>query len=335
MTEKVKVGLFGVGHLGKIHAKLISEIPGFEWVGFFDPSDEAAFYAESNFTINRISSAEQLIEMSDAIVIASPTATHHEIATLALKNGKHVFVEKPLAENTFQASELAAIASEKDVKVMVGHVERYNPALLALNLNDVKPLFIEVHRLAQFNPRGTDVSVVYDLMIHDLDIILGLVNAEVESVSASGVSIVSKSADIANARIEFSNGCVANVTASRISMKNMRKMRIFQPDAYLSVDFLKGKSDVIKITDKQDGENSPGIEIDLSGTKKLLTMETLGKQDVNAIKMELEIFLDCIVNNKPVPVSAVDGFKAMQLAERILNAVESNSAKVSSALERA
>ncbi len=316
--------MFGVGHLGKIHVKLLKEISGYDIIGFYDPDDKNADKAETDFGIKRFDSAKKLIEGCDAIDIVSPTTTHFQIATDAIKKGKHIFIEKPLATTVKEAKELVELVDEARVKAMVGHVERFNPALLSLNKKNIKPMFIEVHRLAEFNPRGTDVSVVLDLMIHDLDIILSLVKANVKKVSASGVAILSKSPDIANARIEFDNGCVANVTASRISVKSMRKMRIFQPGAYISMDFLKKKSDLFRIEDDKPSANAEAnhFEIDLpDNTKKYITYETAEKKDVNAIQMELELFHKSITQNKPVPVTMLDGYNAMHLAQSILDKI--------------
>lgn len=323
MAKVVRIGVFGVGHLGKIHVRLLKEITGYQIVGFYDPDDKNAQKAEAEFEIKRFDSAKKLIESCDAIDIVSPTTTHFSIAKEAIKNGKHIFIEKPLASTVKEAKELVELADEAGVKAMVGHVERFNPAILALNKKELKPMFIEVHRLAEFNPRGTDVSVVLDLMIHDLDIILSLVKGNVKRVSASGVAIVSKTPDIANARIEFDNGCVANVTASRVSVKSMRKMRIFQPGAYISMDFLKKKSDLFRISDhKPESEETNHFEIDLAdNSKKYITFETAEKKDVNAIKMELEYFYKAAAHNKPVPVTVQDGYNAMHLAQSILDKI--------------
>jgi predicted dehydrogenase len=324
MARVVRVGVFGVGHLGKIHVRLLKEISGYEIIGFYDPDDKNAQNAETEFGIKRFDSAKKLIESCDAIDIVSPTITHFQIAKDAIKKGKHIFIEKPLATTVKEAHELVDLVDEARVKAMVGHVERFNPAMLSLNKKFIKPMFIEVHRLAEFNPRGTDVSVVLDLMIHDLDIILSLVKANVKKISASGVAILSKSPDIANARIEFDNGCVANVTASRISVKSMRKMRIFQPGAYISMDFLKKKSDLFRIEDHKPAENAETnhFEIDLpDNSKKYITFETAEKKDVNAIKMELELFHKSITQNKPVPVTMLDGYNAMHLAQSILDKI--------------
>jgi len=324
MAKIVRIGIFGVGHLGKIHVKLLKEIPGYEVVGFYDPDDANSKKAMDEFGLKRFETSKKLIESCDAIDIVSPTLTHFQIAHDAIKKSKHVFIEKPMTSTLKEAHELVSLVEEAGVKAMVGHVERFNPALLSLNKKTIKPLFIEVHRLAQFNPRGTDVSVVLDLMIHDIDIILSLVKANIKKISASGVAIVSKTPDIANARIEFDNGCVANITASRISVKNMRKMRVFQPGAYISMDFLAKKSDIFRIEDeapKKNGE-SQHIEIELSdNSKKYITYETAEKKDVNAIKLELELFQKSIVTNKPVPVSVLEGYQAMDVANQILDKI--------------
>jgi predicted dehydrogenase len=267
---------------------------------------------------------EELMDKCDAIDVVTPTTTHYDCAVMAIKKFKHLFIEKPLAYTTTEASTLVKLTEEARIKCMVGHVERFNPALLSLNKKHIKPLFIEVHRLAQFNPRGTDVSVVHDLMIHDLDIILSLVKANVRKISASGVAIVSNTADIANARIEFDNGCVANLTASRISVKNMRKMRIFQTGAYISMDFLKQKSEIFRIEDTPTPNKENQFEIELAdNTKKYITYDVPEKKEVNAIKMELELFLKSILTDKPTPVSVHDGFLAMDLGQRILDKINS------------
>lgn len=322
MKKSVKIGVFGVGHLGKIHVKLLKEIPGYEIVGFYDPDDANAHKAEAEFGIQRFDSAKKLMAASDAIDIISPTTTHHSIAQDAIKMSKHVFIEKPMTELLRDAKHLVKLVEEAGVKAMVGHVERFNPALLSVNSKLFQPVFIEVHRLAQFNPRGTDVSVVLDLMIHDIDIILSLVKANIKRISASGVAIVSKTPDIANARIEFDNGCVANLTASRISLKGMRKMRIFQPGAYISMDFLAKKSEIIRIEDQKPKDVVQPLEIELAdSSKKYITYENAEKKDVNSIKMELELFLESILKNKPVPVSLQDGYHAMDVAHQILDKI--------------
>ncbi|RYG28600.1 MAG: Gfo/Idh/MocA family oxidoreductase, partial [Chitinophagaceae bacterium] len=229
----LKVGIFGVGHLGKFHLNNWKEISQVEVVGFFDPNNDAAQEVSEKYQIPRFLEPEQLMDVVDAVDIVAPTNFHFELCKLAIRKGKHVFVEKPLANTMDEARELVKLARESNIKFQVGHVERFNPAFLAIKDMELNPMFIEVHRLAQFNPRGTEVSVILDLMIHDIDIILKLVKSEVKSISASGVAVMTDTPDIANVRVEFNNGCVANLTSSRISMKKMRKVRVFQKDAYI------------------------------------------------------------------------------------------------------
>ena len=243
----IKIGVLGAGHLGKIHIRLLKEIDKYELVGFYDADPEAAKEVEKEFGVKAFSSIESLIELVDAVDIVTPTITHYDCASKAIKNSKHIFIEKPVTNTIEEAKSLKGLSKEANVHVQVGHVERFNPAFIAARDYCSNPMFIETHRLAQFNPRGTDVSVVLDLMIHDIDIILSVVKSNIKRISASGVAVVSESPDIANARIEFDNGCVANLTSSRISMKNMRKSRFFQKDAYISVDFLDKKVDVIRL----------------------------------------------------------------------------------------
>ncbi len=315
----VKIGLIGVGHLGKIHLKLLKEIPQFEIVGFYDSNLVTAKAIEKEFSVPLVESVDELLAACDAIDIVTPTIFHHEYAIKALKNSKHVFIEKPIASSIAEAKEIVALASEADVKVQIGHVERFNPAFLSIQKFFDNPMFIETHRLAQFNPRGTDVSVVLDLMIHDIDIVLSVVKANVKKISASGVAVVSDTPDICNARIEFDNGAVANVTASRMSMKNMRKSRFFQRDAYLSVDFLEKKTEYIKIkTLDKEPEDPFAITIDLAekGIKQIF-FDNPRVEETNAIKMELESFADSINNNTQTVISAEDGLRALDVALQI------------------
>ena len=255
-----------------------------------------------------------LMQDCDAVDIVAPTIYHNELCSQAMRLGKHVFVEKPLANTMDEARTLVKLAKESNVKFQVGHVERFNPAFLALQESDLNPMFIEVHRLAQFNPRGTDVSVILDLMIHDIDIILHLVKSQVSYISANGVAVMSDTPDIANVRIEFSNGCVANLTSSRISMKKMRKMRLFQKDAYIGIDFLEKKTEVIKLNDL--------------GARTVFTFAIANPpvKDTNAIKMELETFKNAIINNTETPVTILDGFAAMEVAHQILEKINQGKA---------
>ena len=266
--NNLKIGVLGAGHLGKIHLKLLAETEGYELVGFYDPDPKQVEIAKEQFGISSYSSVDDLIDSVDVVDVVTPTLSHYECASKALRKSKHVFIEKPVTNTLEEAESLMKLAMEANVKVQVGHVERFNPAFIAGRPYLTKPMFIESHRLAQFNPRGTDVPVIMDLMIHDLDIILSVVDSSVKRISASGVAVVSKTPDIANARIEFANGCVANITASRISLKNMRKSRFFQHDAYVSIDFLKKKTEIVRLEDESLEPNSNDMFIELGDNNK-------------------------------------------------------------------
>lgn len=320
-TFMIKIGILGAGHLGKIHIRLLKEIDKYEVVGFYDADPEAAVLVETEFGIKHFDSIGALLEDVDAVDIVTPTITHYNCASKSIKKSKHVFIEKPITNTIEEAKILIGLSKEANVKVQVGHVERFNPAFIAARDYCSNPMFIETHRLAQFNPRGTDVSVVLDLMIHDIDIILSVVKSNIKRISASGVAVVSDSPDIANARIEFDNGCVANLTASRISMKNMRKSRFFQKDAYVSVDFLDKKVEVIRLMNVLESEVDPlAVTIDLGNGKgaKQIYFESPTIFPSNAIKMELEAFADSIISNTTPLVSIDDGYKALDVAYKII-----------------
>lgn len=316
----LSIGVFGVGHLGKFHLNNWKEIPGVELVGFYDPNDDTANEVSEKYQLPRFLDPDMLIDACDAIDVVAPTTYHFDLCEKAIKKGKHVFVEKPLANTMEEARLLVKLAEESGIKFQVGHVERFNPAFLALKDVQLNPMFIEVHRLAQFNPRGTEVSVILDLMIHDIDIILSLVKSPVARVEASGVGVVSDLIDIANARIEFENGAVANVTASRISQKKMRKMRIFQKDNYISLDFTTGNSEVFRITDAEEkiatGYISFG-EIGAGEKKKKVIYEQPEAREVNALKYELELFVRSVQTRTRPVVSGEDGLRALQVAALI------------------
>ena len=318
----LRIGILGVGHLGKFHLNNWKEINGVEIVGFFDPNDESAEDVITKYQLKRFDKAEDLINAVDAVDIIAPTTAHFELCKAAIIKGKHVFVEKPLANTMEEAKELVKLAKEANIKFQVGHVERFNPAFLALKNYSLEPMFIEVHRLAQFNPRGTDVSVILDLMIHDIDIILSLVNSNVKSISANGVAVMSDTPDIANVRIEFNNGCVANLTSSRISMKKMRKMRLFQKDAYIGIDFLDKKTEIIQLNTPAT-VNAFTFDIETNSGKKTIAIANPVVTDGNAIKMELEAFYQAILNNTEPLVNVVDGFRAMDVAHQILTKINS------------
>lgn len=318
----IKIGIFGVGHLGKFHINNWLEIAEVELVGFYDPNNTMALSVQEKYNLTRFDKPEDLMERCDAVDIVAPTIFHFELCCLALRKGKHVFVEKPLAHTMDEARTLAKLAKESNLKFQVGHVERFNPAFLSLQNYPLKPMFIEVHRLAQFNPRGTDVSVILDLMIHDIDIILHLVKSNVNYISANGVAVMSDTPDIANVRIEFDNGCVANLTSSRISMKKMRKMRLFQKDAYIGIDFLEKKTEIIKLNEPGD-KNVFTFDIDSVHGKKTIAIANPAVKEVNAIKMELEQFVYAINNNTKTVVGIMDGFDAMEIAHKILDKINS------------
>lgn len=317
----VKIGVVGAGHLGKIHLRLLKEIELFQLVGFYDSNELVRKNVSAEFNIRSFETIEELIEEVDAVDIVTPTIYHFEYAKLALKNSKHLFIEKPVTATIDEGKTLLRIALEANVKVQVGHVERFNPAFLAASAYCTEPMFIESHRLAQFNPRGTDVSVVLDLMIHDIDVVLSIVKSNIRRISASGVAVVSDTPDIANARIEFDNGCVANLTASRISLKNMRKSRFFQRDAYISVDFLEKEVSIVKLKNVSENEIDPlSITVDLGNDKgkKQIYFENPKIEPINSIKEELPHFALSIINNTTPPVTLHDGVNALQVAIQII-----------------
>ncbi|RKS50743.1 hypothetical protein BC962_2517 [Gillisia mitskevichiae] len=315
----LKAGVFGAGHLGKIHLKLLQQSSEYELIGFYDGDEQRAKEIEDEFEYKSFASAEALIEAVDMIDVVTPTITHFETAKKAIKAGKHLFVEKPITSTYAEAEELISLAKKHKVKGQVGHVERFNPAFTAVKDKIGQPMFIEAHRLAEFNPRGTDVPVVLDLMIHDIDVILSVVKSKVKNVSASGVSVISETPDIANARIQFENGCVANLTASRISLKNMRKARFFQRDAYISVDFLERKCEVVKMKDApKDPDDFAMILQNAEGVKKQIYFENPTIDANNAILDELESFAQAIKNNTEPVVSLEQGAEALKVANMVI-----------------
>lgn len=316
----LKVAVFGVGHLGKFHLNNWKEMGDVNMVGFFDPDEKNALSVQEKYQLKRFTDPSALMDECDAVDIVAPTIFHYPLCEMALKKGKHVFVEKPLANTMEEARELVKLAKESNVKFQVGHVERFNPAFLALKNHALNPMFIEVHRLAQFNPRGTDVSVILDLMIHDIDIILHLVKSNVSYISANGVAVMSDTPDIANVRIEFDNGCVANLTSSRISLKKMRKTRLFQKDAYIGIDFLEKKAEVIQINTPGD-KNVFTFDIETNNGTKTIAIANPVVEDGNAILMELAAFKNAIIHNTDTPVTIIDGFRAMDVAHQILDKI--------------
>jgi predicted dehydrogenase len=316
----LKVGVLGAGHLGKIHLRLLNESDKYNLVGFYDPNKENAAKISTEFGYKAFDTIQELIDAVDVVDIVTPTLSHYDCAIQVIKSKKHVFIEKPISNTVLEAEEIVRLAKENDIKGQVGHVERFNPAFTGVKNKINSPMFIETHRLAEFNPRGTDVPVVLDLMIHDIDAILSVVKSKVINVSASGVSVISETPDIANARLEFENGCVANLTSSRISLKNMRKSRFFQKDAYISVDFLEKKSEVVKM---KDAPETPGdfdmILQNAEGVKKQIYFDNPEIENNNAILDELETFADAINNNTKPVVTLEDGTEALRIAYQIIN----------------
>ena len=323
----LKIGVLGAGHLGKIHIKCIQQIDDYELCGFYDPDNETAVKIEKEFGIKRYESVSGLIDEVEVVDIVTPTVSHFECASEALKKTRHVFIEKPIVNTLEEARKLIALSDEANIKVQVGHVERFNPAFIAARPYFEQPMFIETHRLAQFNPRGTDVPVVLDLMIHDIDIVLSVVKSDIHRISASGVPVVSDTPDIANARIEFNNGCVANLTASRISMKNMRKSRFFQKDAYIAIDFLEKETEILRMKDIDPETADPYaliMELGEGKTSKQIIFEKPEVQPLNAIKTELESFYEAIIKDSTPQVTINDAYSALDVAHRIIDKLNMN-----------
>lgn len=319
----LKIGILGAGHLGKIHLRLAEQSEKYELIGFYDSNPENAKKVSEEFGYPHFDSADELIEAVDVVDIVTPTLAHFEMAKKALKAKKHIFIEKPITNNYEEAQELIQLAEENGVKGQVGHVERFNPAFRAVSAQIENPMFVEAHRLAEFNPRGTDVPVVLDLMIHDIEAVLSVVKSKVESINASGVSVISKNPDICNARVQFENGCVANFTASRISMKSMRKQRYFQRDAYISIDFLEKKAEVIKMKDAPEQPDDFAMILqNAEGERKQIYFDNPEIKDANAILDELESLADAIENNTTPLVTLQQGANALWVANQIMKKIE-------------
>ena len=321
----LKIGVIGTGHLGKFHTKLLKEIENCQFAGIFDVDGERAKKIGEEFSVNVFTNLDEMFKAVDAVSVVTTTIAHYEIVKKAFDAGKHVIVEKPITATINEAEELVEIANKNNLIFQVGHIERFNPALLAVEKYNLEPLFIQTDRLAQFNPRGTDVAVVLDLMIHDIDIILSLIKSKVKEVHASGVAVASNNLDIANARIQFENGAVANVTASRISQKKMRKMRLFQKDAYFSLDFDSGVSEVFRLVPPQDITGNDFIsfgEFGVGEQKKVVLYQQPEHLKINALQHELQLFVNCVNENKRPVVSGEDGLRALRIAEMIIEKIE-------------
>ena len=319
----IKIGVIGAGHLGKIHLKLLNSSKKFDLIGFYDIDKESSEELSKKEGYNYFSNLDSLLSNVDAVDIVSPTTTHFQIAKNVILKNKHVFIEKPITNKSENAKELIDLSIKNNIIGQVGHVERFNPAYVASIEHFNNPMFIESHRLSDFNPRGNDVSVIMDLMIHDIDIILNIVKSKVKEVKASGVSIVSNSPDIANARIEFENKCVANLTASRISLKKMRKTRIFQKDAYIAIDFLEKELQIVKIKDFDQSKSNLSMVIKTnSGKDKVIYFENPEILQENSILNELESFAESINNNTIPKVTLIDGYEAVSVANEIMNQIQ-------------
>ena len=321
----LNIGIVGVGHLGSLHAKMLAEIPEARLAGVHDLDFAKARKVAHEFNATPFERLNDLLKEVDALTIAATTTSHFEIARTALEAGKHLFIEKPITQTIAEADALCKLADKHKVLVQVGHIERFNPAILALEKFEIKPMFVESHRLAQFNPRGTDVAVVLDLMIHDIDIILSFVKSPVARIDANGVAVVSDSIDIANARLQFENGCVANVTASRISQRKMRKMRLFQRDEYISIDFSEGLSEVFRLVGEDEPETKGTMmlgEISAGKKKRKIVYEQPEVKETNALKFELQLFIRAIRENTRPIVNAEDGKRALEVAHAIMEKIQ-------------
>jgi predicted dehydrogenase len=323
--KNLNIGIIGTGHLGKIHSKLMKDVSRANLVGVYDLNYEVAQSVAKELSIKAFEDLNDFLKNIDAVSIVATTSAHFNLIKESLNQNVHVFVEKPITSTIAQAEEVVKLADDKKLKLQVGHIERFNAALLSLEKYHLDPKFIQTDRLAQFNPRGTDVAVVLDLMIHDIDIILSLIKSKVKEVRASGVAVVSDNLDIANARIEFENGAVANVTASRISQKKMRKMRMFQRDSYISVDFDSGVSEVFRLISPSDMNVEHFLsfgEIGVGDHKKSVIYEQPEVKEVNALKHELQLFVNAVLDNKKPVVSGDDGLRALRVADLILEKIE-------------
>jgi predicted dehydrogenase len=328
--EKLSIGVIGVGHLGKLHAKMFKQIENCELVGVFDANTQQAKSVAEEFGISDFNSIDELLSKVKAVSIAATTSAHYELARKCFEKNIHVFIEKPITTTIKQAEELVDLSKKKNLKLQVGHIERFNPGLISLESYISEPRFIQTDRLSQFNPRGTDVAVVLDLMIHDIDIILSLIHSNVKQIDANGVAVVSDHIDIANARIQFENGAVANVTASRISQKKMRKMRIFQKDHYISLDFVSGVSEVYRLQSVDQSALPNAIsfgEIGVGDKKKRLVYEQPDHKEINALNYELQLFVDSVLYDKKIVVSGEDGLRALKVAEIIIQKIEESKEK--------
>lgn len=324
----IRYGVLGVGHLGRFHAIQANQIARCELSAVFDQNQDRSKEVAIELGVKSANSLEDFFQSVDALSLVTITSTHFDLAKQAIQNGKHVLIEKPITKTVAEAEELVELAKKHHVKVQVGHIERFNSAMRVTKDINLSPMFIEAHRMAPFNIRGTDVAVILDLMIHDIDLISTLVKSNVKSISANGMAVISETEDIANCRIEFENGCVANITSSRISANKMRKMRLFQENAYLSIDFDEGTADVYYLDSKEFAGFGGDFPIALGqiekGNKNLnIRYAKYAKQEINPLREEIEAFIYAIENDTLPVVTAEDGKKALEIATEILVQISS------------
>lgn len=321
----LKVAVVGVGHLGFHHVRKFSQMQNVKLSGIFDADPKRLASVAKELQVPAFNSYEELLNACDAVDVAATTSSHHQLAKEALLAGKHVFIEKPITSELSQAQELLHLANMGNLKIQVGHIERFNPVILAVEQDIHNPMFIESHRLSTYQPRGTDVPVVLDLMIHDIDLILDFIKSPVKHIHASGVGILTPSIDIANARIEFANGAIANVTSSRVSMKQERKIRFFQRNAYFSLDFISQKATLMKPA-KDALKFLPQILAKDPSLKaeQLVDIQKFDAVSSNkdALSLELESFVDAILLDKQPIVDGEAGFRALEVAFKILEIIK-------------
>ena len=330
----LRAGVIGVGRLGSAHAGCYAKIPEVELAGIFDSDKALREQVAGRHGCEAYPSLDSLLGEIDIASVAVPTISHFEVAERCLNKGVDVLIEKPLTTTLSEAEQLLRLSQKRGLKLQVGHIERFNPAFLAAKEHIEKPMFIETHRLAQFNPRGTDVDVVLDLMIHDLDLISHVVGQPMTDLRASGVEVITESDDIANVRLNFAGGCVANLTASRISAKSMRKMRLFQRDAYISIDFLNRKSELYKLISIGEGDSKVAEEtivgkIPVADSGKTILYSKLRIEETDMLLAEVSSFVRAVKEDTTPEVPPEEGLEALRLALTTIEAISSHKKSLS------
>ena len=320
MSRQVNIGVIGVGHLGVHHASHLTKIKNANLVGIFDSDHQRSQEISKKLNTKSFESIDKLLDSVEALSIVTPTSTHRDVAERCIKKGKHVFIEKPVTSTVDDANHLIELAKKHRVIIQVGHIERFNPALLALSNLQIDPKYIEVHRMAPFMSRGTDVPVVLDLMIHDIDLILSFINSPVKEIYANGVSIMTNSVDIANARIKFENGAIANITSSRVAKDRVRKIKMFQQDLYVTIDFLAGISEVYKAMDASQNDPDAIMSAPLvgkDGRHRQIFYEKPTAKKTDALKAELKNYINAVLGKEKPMVDGFAGKQALDVAIRI------------------